>query len=86
MIKVDEIRICDRCLAVVDGDPGMGDAQWQAECAEAGEAMARDWPGFYIHSTGDEGGFSWSSCDGCGNPDGGTRYPAVVLAEQGTEN
>jgi len=81
MRKVDDIQICTACLTVVDGDPADGSAETQAWCTAAAEGLSRNWPGMTVHGTGDEGGFSWSACEGCGNTDGGTRFPAAVLAD-----
>ena len=82
MKKIAEIQICEDCLIVVDGDPSMGAEETQRYCAEAAEGLARNWPGLYVHGTGEEGKFSWSGCDGCGSTDGGKCYPAVVLGNE----
>jgi hypothetical protein len=88
MRKIDDIRICGACLTVVDGDPSMGDGATQEACATAAAGMAERWEdGQHIHGVGseqDEGGFSHSACEGCGDPLGGTRYMAVVLVDEGS--
>lgn len=82
MRKVADIGICVDCLIVVDGDPSMGSAEDQARTTVAAAQLAANWPGMNVHGACPEdcdGWFSWSSCDGCGNTDGGERHPAVVL-------
>lgn len=79
MRVIAEISICAACLAVADGEPVQTDSDTQAACTTAAAGMAETWPGLAVHGTGGEGGFSRLECEGCGNLDGGDRYPAVVL-------
>jgi hypothetical protein len=84
MRKVADIEICEDCLIVVDGDPSMGSEDDQARTTVAGVALAQNWPGMHVHGATNEEGessFSWAGCDGCGSQLGGSRYPAVVLAD-----
>lgn len=53
-----------------------GHAHTLAECGAAVMNGEADCPF-------DEGGFSWSACDYCRSPLGGTRYPATVHYPKG---
>lgn len=79
--EVDRIDVCGACLVVIGGDPAICDDAMQAACVLVGEGLARTWPGHTIQATGEgEAAFSWSACEGCGNPDGGDRHQAAVFA------
>ena len=45
-------------------------------CAECLPTYNAEEPGDDWHDLANEGGFSWSRCDGCGSSFGGDRYPA----------
>lgn len=86
MRKVADIEICVDCVMFTANGEVTG-SQGEDLTAEHAAKMAELWGDSvnHIHDvTNAETGehwFSWSSCDGCGSPLGGSRYPAVVLTE-----
>jgi len=79
MIDSVEIYVCDLCLLAHEA-PNGGSYTDDEERTALSE-WSRRWPGYRFASTEDEGGFSWSACDGCGTTLGGNRYLASAVPE-----
>lgn len=80
--ETHDIRICVDCLMfTANGELADPDGDLDAHVA----AMEEQWPSAngwdVIPTCDDEGGFSWSQCDGCGSRLGGDRFDAVAMRE-----
>lgn len=73
-----ELAVCTVCICLL-ANGEYDDGTDAAETAEAG--VARIWGEDAKHLTygGDDLGFSWSSCDGCGDTHGGDRFRASAM-------
>jgi hypothetical protein len=80
MTKYDttELAVCTVCIHLL-ANGEYDDGEDTAERCAAGQAKV--WGDDVMHLTygGDELGFSWSSCDGCGDTDGGDRFRASAM-------
>jgi hypothetical protein len=75
---ITEIDVCVVCIMLTangEYDDGTDAAE---RCTEG---QARIWGDDVRHFTmgGEELGFSWSSCDGCGDTNGGDRFRINVM-------
>lgn len=69
---VAELAVCQDCIMLLANGEGDGDVV---------DAMTATWgaDGRHLVPGGDDLGFSWSPCDGCGSDLGGDRYTAALL-------
>lgn len=73
--KWTDISICNDCVLIIANGV---DSPEQEEIAIAMDKLWGDTQITLNNSEEDEGNFSWESCEGCGSPLGGDRYPAVA--------
>ncbi|WP_372663607.1 hypothetical protein [Amycolatopsis kentuckyensis] len=73
-----KLSVCVDCIQLL-ANGEINDGEDTAErCAEG---QVREWGDNVMHMTysGEELGFSWTSCDGCGSSLGGDRYRAYMM-------
>lgn len=87
MMRYDkiELSVCVSCLEV------LANGVETTEHEQVARDMHEKWGGDERHivpacTDECEGGFSWTSCDGCGSTLGGDRHPAVALIPDYTCN
>lgn len=76
--NIIEIDVCTVCLMLcANGEYNDGE-NTARDCVRG---QREKWGDNAAHFTcgGEELGFSWSACEGCGNPDGGDRFRLNVM-------
>lgn len=80
-----DVEICDDCLHLVANGEVMG-PEGENLTDDIAARIDERWGELAPHlvpaceNCDEECGFSWSDCDGCGSPLGGTRHRAAVIA------
>lgn len=79
--ETTELNVCEVCIHLL-ANGEYNDGENTAE--QCSEGQLRIWGDDVRHLVpgGDGLGFSWSSCDGCGDTDGGDRFRAFVMVPQ----
>ncbi len=79
-VKFDttELDVCMVCLHLL-ANGEYNDGEDTAEVCAAGQEKIWGEDLRYMTLGGEELGFSWSSCDGCGDTHGGDRYRASMM-------
>ncbi|MGC2652281.1 MAG: hypothetical protein WA317_01475 [Mycobacterium sp.] len=76
--EITELDVCTVCIHLI-ANGEFNDGTDAADVARAGWETTFGDQAQYLTYGGEELGFSWSSCDACGNGDGGDRYRASLM-------
>ncbi len=81
-MKKYTLEVCSDCLQVAASGAPTYDGYSESDHPSAYVKGLELWGDEPFSDNDDEGSFSWSSCDFCGDPLGGTRFSASVVARK----
>ena len=79
-IEFYTIEVCSDCLQVASSGAPTYDGYSESGHPSAYAKALERWGQEPFSDNDDEGSFSWDSCDFCGDPLGGQRFTASVVA------